>query len=65
MTHSKMLLNEREAAARLGVPLEWLRKEAEAGRVPCLAVGRRRLYIADALMAALAERAKKQGVRNV
>jgi hypothetical protein len=32
------------AAARLGLPIAWLREEARAGRVPHLRVGRRLLF---------------------
>lgn len=64
MTHSKLLLNEREAAARLGVPVEWLRKEAKAGRVPFIPVGRCRRYLPGALVAALAHRANQEGVKR-
>ena len=32
------------AAARLGVSGPWLRKEAEAGRLPCLRAGNRLLF---------------------
>lgn len=31
-------------ARRLGVPLAWLKAEADAGRVPCLRVSRRLLF---------------------
>ena len=34
----------RRAASRLGVPIAWLKAEAEAGRVAHLKVGRRLLF---------------------
>lgn len=46
----------RRAAARLGVPIAWLKSEAAAGRVPCLRVGRRLLLNCDAVERALLER---------
>jgi hypothetical protein len=35
----------------------WLRQEALAGRIPCLRVGRKLLFNAEAVKAALYERA--------
>jgi hypothetical protein len=39
------------------LPATWLQAEAKAGRIPCLKVGRRRLFNLAAVLAALAERA--------
>lgn len=39
------------------LPMTWLREEADAGRLPCLRVGRRLLFNPAAVEAALAERA--------
>jgi excisionase family DNA binding protein len=61
MSHEKLLLNEREAAARLGVPVEWLKKLAEEGRVPFIPVGRRRFYVLDVLMSSLSAQARREG----
>ena len=47
-----------QAAARLGVPTAWLKREADAGRLPCLRVGRRRMFAPDALRAELDRRAR-------
>ena len=44
-------------ARRIGVPAAWLKREARAGRVPCLLAGRRRLFNERAVRAALAQRA--------
>jgi hypothetical protein len=41
----------------LKLPREWLRKEAEEDRIPCLRVKRRLLFNFKAVEAALAERA--------
>ena len=47
----------RRAAMRLGVPIAWLRAESDAGRLPHLKIGQRRLLNLDAVRRALAERA--------
>jgi hypothetical protein len=44
---------------RFGVTRAWLKSEAEAGRLPCLRVGRRLLFDADAVEAALLTRARE------
>jgi len=46
------------AAMRLGVPRAWFRREADAGRVPFLGVGRRRLFDVETVRLALLDRAK-------
>jgi len=44
-------------AVRLGLPVAWLRREADAERLPCLKVGnRRRLFDVNAVQRALAKR---------
>lgn len=43
---------------RYGLTVGWLRAEAEAGRIPCFQVGRRLLFDAEAVEAALLERAR-------
>ena len=43
-------------AARLGVPIAWLKREADAGRIPFLSVGRRRLFNPDTVALALLRR---------
>ena len=52
------LLSLPHAARRLRVPVQWLRDEALAGRIPVLRIGRRLLFNVDAVRAALLERAK-------
>lgn len=42
---------------RYGLTFDWLKTEAEAGRLPCLRAGRRLLFDADAVEAALIARA--------
>ena len=51
------LLNLATCAYRVGVPIRWLKTEADAGRIPCLRVGRKRLFNTDAVRRALAEQA--------
>jgi hypothetical protein len=51
------LLPLHSTARQARVPVEWLRKEAEAGRVPCLRVGRRLMFNVAAVTRALTERA--------
>ena len=48
----------RRTAARLGVPIAWLKAEAEAGEVPHLKVGRRLLFRSDEVERVLLERAR-------
>jgi len=60
MMHSDCLCNLRGLAAELQLPREWLATEADAGRIPCLRIGRRRLFNVDAVRRALAERAAEQ-----
>ena len=52
----------RRAAATLGVPTAWLKREADEKRVPCLLVGRRRMFDIEAVERSLTERAKGMGV---
>ena len=52
----------RRAAATLGVPAAWLKREADKKRVPCLRVGRRRMFDIEAVERLLTERAKGMGV---
>jgi hypothetical protein len=42
-------------AARLRLPSEWLKAEADAGRIPCLRVGRRTLFNPEAVERAIAD----------
>lgn len=47
-----------KASQLLGVPKAWLKREADAGRLPCLRVGRRRLFAPEAVRAELERRAR-------
>ncbi|MFK7883905.1 MAG: helix-turn-helix domain-containing protein [Phycisphaerales bacterium] len=46
-----------EAAELLGIPLAWMKREAEAGRIPAVRAGRRWLVHLERTQAILAERA--------
>jgi hypothetical protein len=43
-------------AIRLGIPMAWLRREVEAGRIPHLDCGARRLFNADEVRKSLLQR---------
>jgi hypothetical protein len=49
-------------AHRTYLPVEWLRKQVDAGTIPCLQVGRRRVFSLDAVEAALDEMAGRPDV---
>lgn len=51
--NQKSLSTVRQAAESCGVPIGWLKAEAEAGRVPYLRVGRSMLFNVEALASAL------------
>jgi len=40
----KMFLAMEEMARRAGIPVAWLRREVQAGRIPCLKIGRKLLF---------------------
>lgn len=71
MTNQRRLAPIGTTARLLGVTVQWLRDEAEAGRVPCLRAGSRLLFDPEAVEAVLAERARtertveSEGVRCV
>jgi hypothetical protein len=48
----------RQAAEALGVPLAWLRRQSETGRVPAVRAGKRWFVHWDRARAALAEQAE-------
>ena len=52
-----ILITTREAALATGVPVAWLKKEVEAGRIPCLRFGRRVRVSPLAVKAALERQA--------
>ena len=48
-------------AQRLGLPVAWLKAEAEAGRIPSLPAGRRLVFKPEVVEQAVMERADDQG----
>lgn len=56
------LITLTELATALGVPMDWLEAEAEAGRIPCLRAGKRYRFALVAVEAALVERASNERV---
>ena len=56
------LLNLIGLANRLRLPANWLKQEADAGRLPCLKVGRKRRFNLTAVQAVLAKRAAEEWV---
>lgn len=60
MNNREYLCNLRGLASELQIPREWLATEADAGRIPCLRIGHRRLFNLDAVRRALADRAAVQ-----
>lgn len=65
-THSQ-LVNLRELARhfrRFGLTSQWLRKEAEAGRIPSMRAGRRLLFNVAAVEGALGRRAGGEVARD-
>jgi len=48
-------------AKELRLPIQWLKVEADAGRIPCLRAGRKRLFNPEAVLNVLAERAAQGG----
>ena len=53
------LLSLSRMARRLGVTQQWLRREAEAGNIPCLKAGNRFLFNPVAVQEALATKAAR------
>jgi len=51
------LVNLNRLAVELRLPRNWLKQEAQAGRLPCLRVGRRLLFNRVAVEHVLADRA--------
>jgi len=55
---AKRLLHLPAMARRLGVPMSWLRREADSGRLPCVRAGSRRLFDCALIEQLLLERAR-------
>lgn len=54
-----LLLPLRLTARRFRIPVNWLRGEAEAGRIPCLRAGEALLFNTEVVAAVLLERASE------
>lgn len=52
-------------ARRLGVTAQWLREEAEAGRLPCVKAGKRYIFEPQAVQSELARRAATSRLAEV
>ena len=60
------LLSLSRMARRLGVTQDWLRNQADSGKVPCLMAGKRYLFLPAAVQEALAvQAARTRGGRAV
>ncbi len=59
-----LLLDEREAARLLGVAPRTLWSLADSGELPCVRIGRRKLYSRDTLRRFIAEREAGAGNRS-
>ena len=59
--HDSKLLSLSELAERTGLPLAWLRREADEGRLPCLRVGKRRMFDPERVRRDLARRQTREG----
>lgn len=58
------LLNLRELAITLSLPVDWLADQAESGDIPCLRVGEKLLFNLGAVTSALAEQAATSTVED-
>ena len=59
MATAPQFISITEASRRFGVPLAWLKAEAQARRIPSLRAGRRLLFNPDAVERVLLERARQ------
>jgi len=59
METKNLLHNSLGLARKLRLPHDWLLAEVDAGRLPCLRIGRRILFNIDAVKRVLADRAAK------
>jgi hypothetical protein len=67
MMNEQKLINVFRLSERTCLPVAWLRRETDAGRIPCIRAGRHTLYDAAAVIRALSkasDRAKREEVSN-
>lgn len=57
-------LNLRQLARTTSLPMAWLKREADAGRIPCLKAGRSRMFDLDRVRIALQERSNTKRVSD-
>ena len=57
---TEKFVSSRQAAMRLGLPIVWLKREARAGRIPCLRLGNRMRFHVEAVERSLLERVNRQ-----
>jgi hypothetical protein len=56
--NDRMFVPIRTSAARIGVPLAWLKKEVESGRIPAIRAGRQWLIHLERAREIIAKQAK-------
>lgn len=54
----------KELARQTGLPNAWLRREADAGRLPCIKAGRVRMFDPEAVKVALARLQEREVSRE-
>lgn len=57
------LISLNRLAERTGLPVAWLRREADAGRLPCIRAGRLRMFDLAEVLRTLTER-QESGVAD-
>ena len=58
------LLSLHELGKITRLPVSWIRREADAGKLPCIRAGRRRVFDLEQVLLVLADRAKIEAVRD-
>jgi len=64
MIGKDQLANLNELAYSLKLPLDWLKAQADTGRIPCLRIGRKRLFNISAVRQTLAQLAAEGSKRG-
>lgn len=62
-TSTEKFLTLGDLAERTGLPVAWLKREADARRIPCIVASRRRMFDLEAVHKALADR-RPEGVQR-
>jgi hypothetical protein len=57
------LLSLNHLSERTGLPAAWLKREADAGRIPCLRVGKKRMFDLATVLKTLSEMQAKGGAK--